>query len=136
MLIYRMPFYHYLAFYSTIILFYHVKHPYRSQYPFYRDRTNLETAYTYHTLFLKIPVRSGFKAGKCPRTLALNLARSVPSKSGITSAVESTYPGDQTLIFGPHGGLEGGSEGSGRVGHQSKQAPQDRINAYPPTRIP
>ena len=32
--------------------------------------------------------------------------------------MESTGPGDQTPIFGPQGGMDGGSEGSGRAGHQ------------------
>ena len=43
---------------------------------------------------------------------------SVPSKSGLNSRVEGTYPGVQTQIFGEQGGLEGGFEGSARVGHQ------------------
>ena len=32
------------------------------------------------------------------------------------------FPDDQNHIFGPQGGLEVGSEGSGRVGRQPKQA--------------
>ena len=65
--------------------------------------------------FLRSP---GFVAAKCPRTLALDPVVSVPSKSGLNSRVEGTYPGVQTQIFGEQGGLEGGVEGSARVGHQ------------------
>ena len=36
--------------------------------------------------------------------------------------MEGTFLGDQNHIFDPQGGLEVGSEGSGRVGRQPKQA--------------
>ena len=65
---------------------------------------------------------SGIKADKCPEKLALDLSYIYIPNSGITCAVGGTFPGDQNHIFGPQGGLEVDSEGSGRVARQPKQA--------------
>ena len=64
--------------------------------------TGLET----HLETGPIPVRSGLKQGNVPERSLWTSRWSVPSKSGLTYAVESTYQGVQTPTFGEHGGLE------------------------------
>ena len=113
-----LKYYVVLEYSSTLYL-------YRSRDPF-PDRTLSRTAYTYYSCSRYLPY--SFKKFLCvPGSQQENVPEHqnepplnmVSSKSELTSLVESTGSGDQTQIFGPQGGLDGGSEGSGRVGLQA-----------------